>query len=566
MATRASGVPARVWLARARTRVAHAADVLEGYDVPRVLAVLVAVEWAAVLATALVVRHAGWIYYQGGDQLWYYTLGWLLGHGELTQTPVGYGWSALLAPLARIAGPNLVSALPAIVLFNVLVLLPVSMLALYGIAARIGGRLFGYWAVLLWIVVPFIGVRYTNPGYHQKYTELLLPQGFGLTAMADFPAMVAVLVSMYFCVRALFDAQPQLTDAVASGLAAGMAIAIKPSSGIFLVAPALALALRNRWTVAGGMLAGLAPAVLTLSVWKERGLGSLPILSADRAQPSGLAAAAPVAAVNFGKYTHQLHWSRFVANLDGIREHFWSVRLIEWLVLAGIIALARRSLTAAVLVGGWLAVFLVVKGSYGGADVEDGSIFRVMMPAFPAFVLVLASLPLLVPHLPSKLRQPAPAFERPAPRVRWALCGAAVFLGALVPLVAIASAGTADRDRATVAETIMPIPTNVDLGASAEVHAGQVTLRWRDERPAGGPVFFRIWRGHADGLGCPVHRGATICNVTMPEVGVSKTNSFVDHPPPGRWVYRVALAANWLDDPAFGDPYLIGRRLEVTVP
>ena len=97
---------------------------------PPVLAGLVVVEWLAVLGTARVVRHAGWIYYQGGDQLWYYTLGWLLGHGQLTQTPVGYGWSAMLAPIARIAGPNLVSALPVIVLLNVLVLMPVAMVSL----------------------------------------------------------------------------------------------------------------------------------------------------------------------------------------------------------------------------------------------------------------------------------------------------------------------------------------------------------------------------------------------------------------------------------------------------
>jgi len=133
----------RLWLVRARDTLAGAVEALEGFSVPRMLVGLVVVEWLAVLATARVVRHAGWIYYQGGDQLWYYTLGWLLGHGQLTQTPVGYGPSVLYAPIARIAGPDLVSALPAIVLLNVLVLMPAAMLALYGIAARIGGRLFG---------------------------------------------------------------------------------------------------------------------------------------------------------------------------------------------------------------------------------------------------------------------------------------------------------------------------------------------------------------------------------------------------------------------------------------
>src|SRR5439155_7140795 len=83
----------RLWVSRGRDALVRTADLLERLPVPRVLAGLVAIEWVAVLATALVVRHAGWIYYQGGDQLWYYTLGWLLGHGQITQTPVGYGWS-----------------------------------------------------------------------------------------------------------------------------------------------------------------------------------------------------------------------------------------------------------------------------------------------------------------------------------------------------------------------------------------------------------------------------------------------------------------------------------------
>ncbi len=49
-------------------------------------------------ASALTVRHNGWIYYQGGDQVWYYTTSWLLAHGQVPLTAVGYGWSVLLLP------------------------------------------------------------------------------------------------------------------------------------------------------------------------------------------------------------------------------------------------------------------------------------------------------------------------------------------------------------------------------------------------------------------------------------------------------------------------------------
>ena len=165
-----------VWLARVRRGWAATAAIRPAY----VLATLLVAQWIAVLALALTVRHNGWLYYAGGDQLWHYTGAYLLGHGHLPPTYVGYGWSILLLPIAPLAGPNLVSALPAMVLFNTLVLLPVALLCVYGIASRIAGRRFGYWAAALWILIPYLGIVFVEPGYHQKYTELTLPQLAGL--------------------------------------------------------------------------------------------------------------------------------------------------------------------------------------------------------------------------------------------------------------------------------------------------------------------------------------------------------------------------------------------------
>jgi hypothetical protein len=556
-------------LARTRDAVGRGARFVEALPAPRVIAAFIAVEWLAVLATGLVVRHAGWIYYQGGDQLWYYTLGWALGHGHLTQTPVGYGWSFLLAPISLVAGPNLVSAFPAIILLNVLVLMPVAMLALYGIATRIGGRLFGYWALLLWVVVPFIGIRYTNTGYHQKYTELLLPQAFGLTAMADFPTTVAALVSVYFCMRTLTSEHPELLDGLACGAAAGIAIAIKPSTSIFLAGVALALAYRRRVAIAGAVLAGIIPALAALAVWKERGLGHIPLLSSSAPAPGGLAAAHPIAGLDIQKYTRQVDWSRFLNNLDLIREHFWSNRLIEWLVIGGLIGLGRRSKTAAVLVGGWFAAFAIVKGGYNQASVEDGSFFRVMMPSYPAFLLLLASVPLLLPHAPKALKKYTPTFRRPSLRVRWTLLGVTILVSAIVPLVAFAAASRGPGlDPTTVGSTIMPIPGNIDLGLSAKVTGKRVVLNWRKQDPLGGPVFFRVWRGRKDVFTCSTSTapGGRICNVSLPEVGTTHADRFVDHPGRGRWVYRVAIAANWLNDAGYGDPYVVSRPIAVTRP
>jgi hypothetical protein len=548
----------------ARRRIGDAAHALEELPVPRVLAAFVAVEWLAVLALALSVRHAGWIYYQGGDQLWFYTLGWLLSHGQITQTIVGYGPALAFAPLARIAGPNLVAALPAIVLFNVLVLLPVAMCALYGIAARIGGRLFGYWTLLLWIVVPFVGIVYTNAGYHQRYTELTLPQSFGLTAMSDFPTMVAALVSVYFVARIVMGRNPSLLDGAAGGVAAGIAIAIKPSTALFLAGPALAFAYRRTLVPAAAYAAGLVPALAALAVWKERGLGKLPILGAPAHE--GLAAAAPVAGLDLHRYLN-VDWQQLLKNLDLVREHFWSNRLIEWLVIAGLIGLARRSRSAALLVGGMFAAFVVVKGGYGSASIEDASLFRIMMPAFPCFVLLLASLPLLLPHAPSRLRDPKPAFAPIAPRRAWMLVGVVVAITAVLPIAAFAAVDShGTLAPATTGPTNMPVPANVDVGLRATVSGSRVTLAWRSESSFGGPVFYRIWRGHTDGFTCSTGSGAKLCNVALPEIAVTHATNLGDRPGPGRWFYRVVVAANWLDDPSYGDPYLVSSAAAVHVP
>ena len=73
-----------------------------------------------------------------------------------------------------------------------LVLGPIALLCVYGIASRIGGRLLGYWASLLWVVAPFAAIPLFVGRYHERWIEQFLPQALGLTAMADFPSMVLV--------------------------------------------------------------------------------------------------------------------------------------------------------------------------------------------------------------------------------------------------------------------------------------------------------------------------------------------------------------------------------------
>jgi hypothetical protein len=538
-----------------------------------VLGGAVAAQWVLVLALARTVRHNGWVYYQGGDQLWYYTLARLVSHGQLWQTPVGYLWSFTLAPFARLAGADLVSALPAIVLFDVLVLLPIALLAVYGIASRLGGRMFGYWALVVWLVLPFIGILYTNTGYHQRYTELLLPQAFGLTGMADFPTMVAVVVSIYFATKALLDATPSMTDAAAAGAAAGIAIAVKPSAALILVGPVVAFLAAHRERLLVVAAAAMTLPMIALAVWKERGLGHLPLLSSHAAgAPPGVAALGPVFALDIHKYFGDLSRHQLALNIDLLREHFWSGHLAVWLLLAGLVAIGRRSRLVFALVAGVVLPFAIVKSAYPQASFEDGSLFRLLMPIYPFFVLGLAALPLLLPGAPSRLGPFRPVWRGPSPRARAALVGAALVLAALVPLAVTAAATTTTGavHAASVTGTEMPISVDTDVGLRARLRNGTVLLTWRRQRPLGGSVFYRVWRLAAtqdDGLTCAKVTGAESCTLAYgTEVGVTRDPARYDKPPAGTWVYRVGIAANWLDDPAYGDVYFASAPVTVTVP
>src|SRR5205823_5126211 len=81
-----------------------------------VVGVFIVVEWLVTLSLALKIRHKSWLWYQGGNQVWFYTTSWLLRHGQIPPTYVGYGWSVLLMPFTLFGGPNLINVLPAIIL------------------------------------------------------------------------------------------------------------------------------------------------------------------------------------------------------------------------------------------------------------------------------------------------------------------------------------------------------------------------------------------------------------------------------------------------------------------
>src|SRR4051794_28903594 len=186
-----------------------------------------------------------------------------------------------MAPIALFAGQNVLGALPAIVLLQAIVLLPLALVCMYAVGTRLGGRPLGYFAAAAWVAAPWVAIPFFDPRYHGRYVEQFLPQALGLTNLGDFPSMVCLLVAAVFCLRALEgDSWRALA---AAGLAAGFAIAIKPANGLFLVAPVLAFlaARRPRPLLVFG--AALVPALLTLVLWKWRGVGYFPLLPKGRA-------------------------------------------------------------------------------------------------------------------------------------------------------------------------------------------------------------------------------------------------------------------------------------------
>ncbi len=547
-----------------------------------VLGPLLAVQWLALLVFALTVRHNSWLYYQGGDQTYYYTDAWLFSHWTLPTAEVGWGWSYVLTPIAGPAGDNVLAGLPAIVVLNTVVLLPVALVAVYGIASRIAGRAFGYWAAALWVAVPYIAIPLWVERYHGKYVEQTLPQTFGMTPLADFPSMVLLLVGAYLVFRAL-DTR-DWREPVLAGLVLGFAICVKPSNAIFLIAGGLAFLLAGRWrqlAVAGG---SLVPGLLLLVLWKQRGLGQLPLFAAGGAGENALAAvglplpSAPLASIS--RYLH-IDWDQLRANRDALREFFWAVRPLEWVPVAGLLAFGRRSWPKASLIVVWFGAFLLVKGASSNSRVEDASFFRLMMPSFPAFVLLLASVPLLVPRLGETIAARFP----PSAGTGWRLNRAIVVCACafvVVPLILIAATRTQVGPR-TVKNDAQhtSIPVGGGLGLAASAADGRTTLSWR--APYDGPVgvYYAVLRARpsypdpsnpeqrtvSEGVACrPRRHGASQdCHLFMRQVGATKELRFVDQPPAGRWTYRVAIGANWLNDPARGDLLLVSKPVTLTV-
>jgi hypothetical protein len=538
-----------------------------------VLAPLLGLQWLAAIVFAFSVHHNGWIFYQGGDQIWYYTTGWLSGHGLIPKTLISPAWSFLLAPFALIAGPGYVSALPAAILLQALVLGPIALFCVYDIAARIAGRLVGYVAAGLWVLGPYIAIPLFRSSYHAKYVDQFLPHPLGLTMMGDFPSVVCLLAAGALIVRTYQTRR--IEWALAAGLVTGLAVLTKASNLIFLATPVVLFLVGRRWRELGAFALAVAPALGALALWKYRGYGSLPAFGngfVPQHLALGSSGLSPTGSIftPYHRYAN-IDWSHLQNNLDGLAEVFFSLRVLQFLPFAGAIAVARRAPALAVALSVWFWLYFVIKGSDSVSSVDSGSFFRLLLPAIPPLVLMVACLPVLVPRLGPVLAERFPA---PAPRVpgRRVLMAAAV-LFSLVPLVAAAALRPIGGAGRSIIVHELAVPVDSGIGLHATAGPGAVQLTWNDSAEGSSRVFYRVLRtrGPTDVLcrfgGGKPHGsgGAANCFFAGRSRASIRTTAAVDLPGPGTWTYRIAVAANWLDDPHMGDVFLASAPVTVTV-
>lgn len=520
---------------------------------PRIpLALLIAAQVGGVVAFALTAPvHNDWLWYQGGDQIWLATTSELLASLHIAPALVGYGWPLVISPVMGVAGPDYVSALPALVVLGVM-LSAVCTLLVYLLGELVGGRALGLVAATTWAASPFVSLLLFADRYHDRWVDQFLPQFLGLGAMADLPSTALTLLAAYLLLRALRSADDNA--ALLAGLVTGFAAATKPSTLVFLLGPVLAVLLAWRFRPAVLFAAASVPSLVLLTLWKQRGQGEIPLFALEQSQMaagSGL----PAATFSLERYM-DVDWSVLAKNISDIEGVVTGAHVLEWLPLVGLLVVARLSLPAAGLLGGWLLSYLVVKGANARATVDSGSFFRLLMPAWPAYVILVAAAPFALALV---LRRGVAPLRRPCrPVGRRPVVAVAVLTLAVPLLLVVVSRPVSGTDRVVLVNNL-PAPVSDRLAVRVDREpSGRTTISWREQDlPA--RVYYRVYRWTPDDTRCDT-KGADECQYLGEILASTHELSHVDGSPPEGTVYRVGIGANAQDDANAGDVFLISPQ------
>jgi hypothetical protein len=256
-------------------------------------------------------------------------------------------------------------------LLNVVVLLPVALACVYVVAAGLAGPRLGVFAAASWALVPFALAPLWDARYEVGYEDEFLVQAVGLTDDGSFYAMVLLLAATAMAAQAIGDRS--LVGAAAAGLLASAALQADASAVLYLAAPAAALLVARRWRTTAAYAVALLPGIVALVI-RDPALPWVP--------DGGV-------------------WDNLHQNFLGIQEYFWSVRILQWIPVAGVIGVARRSIPLAVLLGLWLGAYVVAVGGDPEHTIGATTFLTALLPALPAYLLLAAAIPLLAPPLPS---------------------------------------------------------------------------------------------------------------------------------------------------------------------
>jgi hypothetical protein len=489
------------------------------------LVALALIQVAAAVIAATALAHNGWLWVDGGEQVTSATDAWLLGRAHLPPAGPGYAWPLLLAPVTWVTGATWLQAAPFAVALNVLVLGPLALACVYGIALRLAGRLVAAWTAAVWVAAPFVAIGFWKDEVRTLYVDDALPRALGLTGFAAYPSLVALAASGWLVLRAVDARAP--SSAALAGLAAGAAAGIQAANLLFLVGAGAALLVSRRWREGAVFAAALVPALLTVLLWRSRTTG----------------------AVGFHL---DLDWDAWTQQMSELREFSVGARVAQWAPLAGVVALALlRRWAGAVLLLGWLGAMLAVQGTLPGSTIEGGTFVPLLLPAVPAYVVLVSAVPLLVPTAIRRLGiRPA---DPPTGSVGRGVLAAAGIVLAVLPLAVVLAARAPDDAGLAVVQPHaggdVLVAVDDGLAVRAEAAGDGTRLTWDDATAWRSRVWYRVLRtvGPEPDVTCE-RDGATRCSLITIPLGQTRDRTFVDHAPRPGATYRVSVLANVADD------------------
>ena len=341
----------------------------------RLLVVTVGTQWLVTAGVAIVATHNGSVYGDPTAARATVDTAHRVATGGIPAAG-GPAYPLLLAPITAVT-PHVSTVASILMTVNILVLAPLASYCLLEVARRVAGSLYAIAAAAVWLLLPIVAVPLFVPKYHDTYVDHVLPALYGLTLQPNYLAMVLSLVAAFLCLRAATGARPAHAG-LAAGLAAALAIACVPVAAGVAVGIVLALAAARRPRAALEALAGVAAGVALTLVWRARAL--------------------PDDVITLGGPS----WDGFQSTMAQIREFFWSNRLLQWLPAAGAIGMLRLCGVGAALSAGWVATATVLVLATPSVF-DNGRVFVAWIPAWPAYALLVAAIPALVPTLVRRL-------------------------------------------------------------------------------------------------------------------------------------------------------------------